>query len=283
MFKTNHYIIKPFITRLSKQYEQNYGTLEPQYGSIISWAGSLALEIISNSDALYHNVEHTMMVTLAGQDIIRGKHLKQGGVTPEDWLHYILALLCHDIGYVRGICRNDTEDKFSTGKDGELVKLTYCNTDAILTEYHVDRGKQFVFERFSKQRLIDPERIAYLIEYTRFPPPKDEEYSETDTLRGLTRAADFIGQLGDPNYLRKTPALFYEFEETGLNEKIGYKNPGDLRHNYAKFYWKEVSPYIQDAIKYLKLTQDGKQWIASLHSHVFEIEHLEQNNTCIEK
>ena len=29
----------------------------------------LALECIGNSDALYHNVEHTMLVTLAGHDI----------------------------------------------------------------------------------------------------------------------------------------------------------------------------------------------------------------------
>jgi hypothetical protein len=35
-------------------------------------AARLALEYIGNSDALYHNVEHTMLVTLAGHDIMRG-------------------------------------------------------------------------------------------------------------------------------------------------------------------------------------------------------------------
>ncbi len=33
----------------------------------------------------------------------------------------------------------------------------------------------------------------------------------------LLRAADLIGQLGDPNCLRKANALFYEFEEIDLN------------------------------------------------------------------
>ena len=110
---------------------------------------------------------------------------------------------------------------------------------------------------------------------TRFPPPDNEFYQDTSELPGLLRAADFIGQLGDPEYLQKIPALFYEFEELGLNEQFGYKNPADMRKNYAKFYWNTVYPYIQDALRYLRVTQEGKQWIAKLHSHVFEIEHAE--------
>ncbi|HBB33823.1 MAG TPA: metal-dependent phosphohydrolase, partial [Cyanobacteria bacterium UBA9273] len=56
------------------------------------------------SDALYHNVEHTILVTLVGQEILRGKHIRDGGVSCEDWLHFIISLLCHDIGYVKGVC-----------------------------------------------------------------------------------------------------------------------------------------------------------------------------------
>ncbi len=108
---------------------------------------------------------------------------------------------------------------------------------------------------------------------TRFPFPEDEFYQDTKNYRGLVRAADFIGQLGDPNHLRKTPALYYEFLELEMNTKIGYRNPGEIRKNYAKFYWKEVNPYIHDALNYLRLTMEGKQWIASLHKHVFDVEH----------
>jgi hypothetical protein len=31
----------------------------------------------------------------------------------------------------------------------------------------------------------------------------------------------FIGRLGDPNRLLRCPALFYEFQEIGLNENLG--------------------------------------------------------------
>ena len=63
-------------------------------------------------------------------------------------------------------------------------------------------------------------------------------------------------------------ALFYEFQEIGLNEKLGYKEPGDLRQTNAKFYWDVVSPYIQGALHYLRVTQEGKQWVANLYANV---------------
>jgi hypothetical protein len=104
---------------------------------------------------------------------------------------------------------------------------------------------------------------------SRFPVPDEAWYQETTSYRGLFRAADFIGQLGDPYRLQKCTALFYEFEEIGLNKELGYKNPGDLRENNAKFYWDVVNPYVQDALRYLRVTQDGKQWITNLHANVF--------------
>ena len=55
----------------------------------------------------------------------------------------------------------------------------------------------------------------------------------------------------------------------GLNEKLGYKRPGDLRDCNAKFYWKSVNPYIQEATRYLKVTQEGRQWVANLQANVF--------------
>lgn len=273
-------IINHFVSQLQNAYQRTYSNLEPEIGNIVGWTGRLALEIIANSNALYHNLEHTVMVTLAGQAIIEGKHLAEGGVTPQDWLHYTIALLCHDIGYVRGILRCDEGYRYATGVGNETILLPEGGTDIALTPFHVDRSKQFVRERFGEgaleitKRIIDVDRIADYIEMTRFPPPTDEAYADTIGYGGLTRAADFIGQLGDPNYLRKSPALFYEFEETHANEQLGYASPADLSRDYAHFFWDVVSPYIQDAIKYLEMTQEGKQWIANLYAHVFTAEHL---------
>ena len=73
------------------------------------------------------------------------------------------------------------------------------------------------------------------------------------------------------HYRRRAPFLYLSY----ANAKLGYKNPGEMRNHYAKFYWQVVSPYIQDALKYLRITLEGKQWIANLYAHVFASEHAQ--------
>ena len=63
--------------------------------------------------------------------------------------------------------------------------------------------------------------IASNIENTRFPVPHADDPKAMADFPGLVRAADLIGQLADPNYLRKLPNLFYEFEETGEANSAG--------------------------------------------------------------
>jgi len=278
MFNPTKLLIEASVPEVRAGYSSAYGGLNVDYAEIISWVGNMALENIANSNALYHNVEHTIFVTLVGQEILRGKHIREGGVSSEDWLHFIISLMCHDIGYVKGVCRQDRVAfrTYATGKDGTTVTLPLGATDASLTLYHVDRGKLFVEERFGGHKLIDAETIKANIELTRFPVPLDSDHQDTSNYPGLVRSADLIGQLSDPRYLQKIPALFYEFEETGVNKQLGYRHPEDLRLNYPKFYWNSVYPYITNALEYLKLTQEGKQILANLYAHVFEVEHEHQ-------
>ena len=277
MLNAQHLVIESFTNSLESAYRRTYGLLKPEHGTVISWAGRLALENIGNSDMLYHDVEHTMLVTAVGQEILIGKHLSDGGVSPHDWLNFMLGLLFHDIGYVRGVCRQDSHPNYASGIGNETVTLPEGSTDAALTPHHVSRSQLFVRERFGGRVMVDldAEAICSFIEMTRFPPPQKPEYQPTNTYAGLVRAADFIGQLGDPNYLRKIPALYYEFEQLGMNVKLGYKHPDHMRRGYARFFWKVVSPYIPDALKYLRATVEGKQWIANLQSQVFEVEHAQ--------
>lgn len=273
-FNATEILIDTFVQKIREGYRRTYGGLKTDYEDIIAWAGSMALENIANSDALYHNVEHSILVTLVGQEILRGRHIREGGVSCEDWLHFIISLVSHDIGYVKGVCRQDrdAEKLYATGS-GEMISLPPGASDAGLTPYHVDRAKLFIEERFGGHKLIDAEVIKRNIELTRFPVPKAEDHQDTISYPGLVRASDLIGQLSDPRYLRKIGALYYEFEETGVNKTLNYKHPGDLRRNYPKFYWNGVFPYVKDALRYLDLTQQGKQIMANLYSNVFVVEH----------
>ncbi|AFZ19903.1 Npun_R2479 family HD domain-containing metalloprotein [Allocoleopsis franciscana] len=275
MFNATEILINAFVQKLREGYRRTYGGLKTDNEDIIAWAGSMAMENIANSDALYHNVEHSIMVALVGQEILRGKHIREGGITSDDWLHFIISLVCHDIGYVKGVCRSDkeTERLYATGQNGEMVYLPPGASDASLTLYHVDRAKLFIDERFGGHKLIEAEVIKRNIELTRFPVPIEGDHRDTVNFPGLIRASDLIGQMSDPRYLKKISALYYEFEETGVNQALGYRHPGDLRRNYSMFYWNGVYPYIQQALRYLGLTQQGKQIVANLYSNVFVIEH----------
>lgn len=272
MLNTTTLIIEAVTSRLVAQYRYVFGYRAPDHALAIATTVRLALERTSFSDALYHDVEHTVMVTLLGTEILRGRELAER-VTAEDWLHMTVALLCHDVGYVRGACRGDTATEAVIDAAGAKVALPRGASDAWLTPYHVDRSKIFVHERAQIIGDIDPDRVAAAIEITRFPVPTDADHQETGNEGGLVRAADLIGQLADPHYLRKQTALFYEFLEIGVTQKLGYSSPADLSENFPKFFWEQVEPYIGDGLRYLALTPDGRQWIANLYAQVFAVEH----------
>jgi hypothetical protein len=274
MFNPTQIVIAAFIGELREMYDRTYGTLEPDFPGVMSFVAQLALENIATGDAPYHDVSHTIMVTLVGQEVLRGKHISEGGISPRDWLHFIISLVCHDIGYVRGICRADERGRYVSNLAGDKVAVPDGATDASLTPYHVARSKIFVRERFGKAIInLDIAQIEQNIEQTRFPVPEDDAHDSTSDFPGLVRAADLIGQLADINYLRKQPALFNEFRETGTSDKLGYKSVADLRDSYPDFFWKSVRPYVGDALRYLRITQEGKQWVANLYANVFSMEH----------
>ncbi len=257
---------------LAETYRRTYGEQEPHIPAGLDEASRLVIERIGSSDALYHDCQHTALVTLCAQDILRGRLIERV-VTPIDWAHTVLAALTHDIGYVRGICPGDTAARFVIDTAGNTVTPPRGASDAFLTPYHVERGKIVVRERFAPVQFIDEQRVAAAIELTRFPVPDDEDHAATDTEAGLVRAADLIGQLGDPLYLKKLNALYHEFVETGVAEKLGYQSPADLVDGYPQFYWSKIERYIGDALRYLEMTMEGKQWIATLYGHIFTIEH----------
>ena len=255
---------------LSAHMTRRFGPSQGGLIEAIPSAARLALESIGNSDALYHNVEHTMLVTLVAYDIMKGRSLLKP-TSISDYAHLIVACLFHDIGFVRGILPGDnSKEGYAVDKDGSKVRLPRGSSDAALTPYRVERSKLFVTHRFGKSKLIDAQRVANVIEYTRFPISEpDLPYNEEGS---LARAANIIGGLGDPQYLLKVNALFHEFEEIGLNKQFGYTSPAYLIDLHPKLYLNSLSTHLQTAIRYLNVTSSGRQWIACLYSNVYRAE-----------
>src|SRR3954467_15687048 len=87
-------------------------------------------------------------------------------------------------------------------------------------------------------------RSIQVLTEPRFPVPDDGDHDAVDTEAGLVRAADLIGQLADPMYMRKITGLFYEFQETGVAERLGYHSPADIVDFYPEFFWTRIEPFV---------------------------------------
>jgi hypothetical protein len=274
MLNFTQLIIDRCIQSLQDAYCQTFKHDKLECIELITSCADIALKQIAKSDALYHDVEHTILVTLVGQEILRGKQILEGNVSAKDWLHSIVSLLFHDIGFIKGICSQDNiaRQLYATGIGERHISLPDRATDASLNPYHVDRGKMFIREFCRDRQLLDSAIVQRNIELTRFPVPAGISHQDTKNYPGLTRAADLIGQLADPRYLQKLPALFYELQENGSNQTLGYKDPGDLRAAYPKFFRNFVYPYIQDGISYLEVTPEGQQVISNLYNNVWTVE-----------
>jgi len=246
-----------FVNRLVAGYRTAFDQAPSVYENLIKSNAEHVIQKIAGSNTLYHNVEHTIQVTLVGQAILQGKLKTDKSITPETWLNFIMSLLCHDVGYVSNLdLVNDHNHEPGNGSDAALMSV------------HIDRGKRFVEENFSDQVGIDIGFIQDCVERTRFPIPENENYQHTDDFPALVRGADLIGQLSDQRYLNKLPAVFYEFEENGYNEVTGYKQPGDLLSNYVDFYKTSVEPYVQETLGYLAMTSEGKEIIKSHEANI---------------
>ena len=236
MFEPFAPAIDAFAKLLARNYRELFGKTEPDHVPVLRATAKLALERIAATDALYHDELHTLFVTDVGQAILRGRAMVEP-VSREGWLHFTVATLLHDIGYLRGICPGDGDGRYVIDAAGNTVAAPRGATDAFLAPWHVERGQLFVRHRCAAVPGLDVERLCRAIELTRFPVPDDRDHAEAETEAGLVRAADLIGQLADPAYPRKLAALYCEFRETGVAEQLGYRDPADLAEQYPRFFW----------------------------------------------
>ncbi len=278
MFNPQRLVTDAFVEHLLTCFRQAFPGGRHKLEGVLEQACRTALENLSNCDAAYHDINHTVLVTDVGQAILWGRISCQGDVSPEDWVHAIVAMLFHDIGYLRGVLRDDVEGDYLCDHEGNRVSPVPGATDASMAPYHVSRSRMFVEQRFATEPLLNVAAISDYIEMTRFPVPNEAFYQSTGgagDLGGLVRAADLIGQLADPRYLQKLAHLFAEFQENGDAERMGYANPGHLRSTYPAFFYQKVSPYISEGLHFLRKSEAGKVWVAQLYSHVYTEQHQE--------
>lgn len=265
MNKTGELIKQAFSSEIESCFIKVFGEnpANCEAAGVLRYLAGNVFEIFYQlGDAPYHDHEHTYDVCVTGQVILTGMHLMQR-VTTREWMNFMVACLGHDIGYVFGILPGDQELRNGYLKNNGNV------TGASLTPLHVDRSKAFMKNRFGHLDFIDPDAVSEMIEYTRFDGEALRSNRETGTFPGLVRAADLIGQMASPQYLKKMWHLYHEFEETGALSDQPFDTVDGMRRFYPDFYDKVAGPLVQDAIHLLEMTMEGRMIVASLYYNLY--------------
>ena len=272
MFRPSEIVIDAFIERLRWAYTQIYGDVEPDHRETISQVARMSLARMAQSDALYHNLDHTLLVTMVGQDILRGRIARDGKVQSIDWVNFVCSLLCFATGFYRYACPGDDHERCVIDEDGATIEVPRGVTNGWLWPYFTDRSKVYVRHHYSGHAVLDAEKMVANIEYARFPPPVNI-HPETTTYPGLLRAAHIIGTVADPNFLLKMPPLVQELDESGMTKMLGYSTVAEFRIHYPELFWKTLHPLILEAVALLNYTGQGREWLANMHAHLLTEEH----------
>jgi len=267
MFKPAEIVIDDIVPRLVSEYDRMFGDAEPAHRGVIANVARQALGKIAGTDALYHDLEHALNVTLVMQEILKGKRAMDGDVSPHDWTHMVVAALCFGIGFVRGALPGDADRRCVIDADGGFVTLPEGATDAALMPWMAARSALFVRQRFSNHAVLDAERLADAVCATRLPIASCTTVAAPGW-PGLLRGAQVLGMVADPNFLLKINALFLELKEVGQHVVLGYADAAALRARYPSLFRTVFAPHSERAMVYLRETENGRQWLANMNAHL---------------
>ena len=272
MFKPSDIIIDEYLARLRREFVVAHPEVGRTHLDVLERAGRISLHHVARTNALYTNLESTLLVAEVSLRVLEGRQIERFDVTPDDWLHFVLGSLSVFVGFARGVVPGDDGRKLVVAADGRTVELERSQTDGCLLRDYIERSQLFIRRRFAHTPPIDAERLAAMIELTRMPtprtPPEDQE-----SWPALLRAAQTIALGADPRFVQRSKKLYRQLEEAGFAAKMGYGNPADIIDSYPQRFWQHLLPQITVALSYLKYTGGGQTWLARLNSRMLEEEH----------
>jgi hypothetical protein len=191
-------------------------------------------------DARYHDLEHTLQVTLCMARLMRGWAVAKAFpiLTQRMFELGILAILFHDTGYLKKRGDND-------------------GTGAKYTLIHVDRSIEFAAKLLRERNFPANEiqSVQNMICCTGVNVDLATTKFQNDLERNVGFAlgtADFLGQMAARDYIEKLPVLYSEFAEAAEynSGKAGtsrtmFTSAADLIQKTPSFWEKFVRPKIE--------------------------------------
>ncbi len=196
-------------------------------------------------DTVYHDIQHTMDMTLANARLIAGYERSvplRDQIGPRRFIVSLVTALFHDSGYIR----HESE----TGVDN----------GAELTASHVSRGAEFLSQYLPTLGLGDASDVAAnMVHYSGYEmPPEHIMLKEPkDRLVGfMLGTSDLMAQMADRCYLEKCrDRLYSEFVLAGIavskdqqgRARVNYSSGDDLVNKTRDFYYSQVRKRLDDS------------------------------------
>lgn len=190
-------------------------------------------------DTVYHNLEHTLQATLCWARIFRN-YQKYGGhptISPKYFRIGLVAVLLHDVGYLK-----EEHDEYGTG-----AKFTFVHERRSCELAHICLNANGWPSRdiFAVQHIISCTGPRAVIDAIPF------RHRSEHLLGRMVCTADYLGQMSDPNYVRKLPVLFEEFEESdnyrGIpRERRMFNSVEELITKTPEFWYGHVLPKLEN-------------------------------------
>ena len=73
MFRPSDIVIEAFVDHLQEEFWRTFPGGAPEHCHAIARAARVALGHIARSNALYHDLSHTVLVTQIGQNLLQGR------------------------------------------------------------------------------------------------------------------------------------------------------------------------------------------------------------------
>lgn len=210
-------------------------------------------------DTVYHDIQHTLDMTLALARLIAGHEKSQPAearLGPHRATFGIITALFHDAGYIR----HEDDDEHKNGAE--------------FTRFHVSRSAEFLSNYLPRIGLSEAAGIAArIVHFTGFEMKLDDivvEHPLDRQLGYLVGTADLIAQMADRCYLEKCrDRLYHEFvlgdvavqQDTDGRQRVKYKSGLDLLRQTPAFFesirTKRLDGKFGGAYHYLEVLYDG--------------------------
>ncbi len=227
-------------------------------------------------DTLYHDMQHSLDVTLAMARLLSGyeQHHPKQQLGDVRFVLGIVISLFHDAGYIRS-----TDDQ-------------HADNGAVYTLTHVSRSGDFLKFYLSRVGLGNYTQLAaLLVHFTGYEYDIDDietKHPKDRALGYLLGTADLIAQMSDRCYLEKCrDRLYPEFVLCGLAGEQSnrtsalFTSPTDLLNKTPDFYrcsvLKRLKYHFDDAFEYASVYFNGvNPYMDFIHRNIHHLEILNQ-------